>query len=396
MLRSFTILSIHGIAVRVHPSFGILLLWVIFHWGIQSGGGVGKLLFGLTLLVTVFAFVVLHELGHSLMAMQYGVRVHDITLLPIGGVARLDHVPNGARREAGVALAGPAVNVAIAALLLPLLLAYGAARSFSSFSDYLHLLNEISFGGMLASLVFVNVALVAFNLAPVFPLDGGRIFRAALSAVVGRDRATRVAVAVGQVLAVIIAIIGIVAGDFVLPLMALFVIFAAYGEGRAVRLEAALRRLQVGQFALWDMGGISPDRPLRYALRGGPRDIAVTDGGHVVGMLWRRQVLTDLAGGASDLSVAEVMDQQVIAVDIGDSVYDVQQRMRETGRWAVPVIEDGYYRGIFTTDRFIHVYRYVNGQQRSTQLFEQLAGRLGELRTSLTRPSRAWWRRGGA
>jgi hypothetical protein len=90
------------------------------------------------------------------------------------------------------------------------------------------------------------------------------------------------------------------------------------------------------------------------------------------------------------------MDQHVVAVDISDSVYDVQQRMRETGRWAVPVIEDGFYRGIFTTDRFIHVYRYVNGQHRSTQLFEQAAGRLGELRTALTRPSRAWWRRGGA
>jgi Zn-dependent protease len=396
MLRSFTILSIHGIAVRVHPSFGILLLWVIFHWGIQSGGGIGQLLFGLTLLVTVFAFVVLHELGHSLMAMQYGVRVHDITLLPIGGVARLDHVPNGARREAGVALAGPAVNVAITALLLPLLLAYGAAHAFSSMSDYMHLLNETSFGGMLASLIFVNIALVIFNLAPVFPLDGGRIFRAILSAFVGRDRATRVAVAVGQCLAVFIGIVGVMAGDFVLPLMALFVIFAAYGEGRAVKLEAALRRLHVGQFALWDMGGISPDRPLRYALRGGPRDIAVTDGGHVVGMLWRRQVLSDLAGGASELSVADVMDQQVVAVNIGDSVYEVQQRMRETGRWAVPVIEDGYYRGIFTTDRFIHVYRYVNGQHRSTQLFEHVAGRLGELRTALTRPSRTWWRRGGA
>jgi Zn-dependent protease len=357
---------------------------------------VGRLLFGLTLLVTVFAFVILHELGHSLMAMQYGVRVHDITLLPIGGVARLDHVPNGARREAGVALAGPAVNVAIAAFLVPLLFAYGAARSFDSPSDYLHLLDQTTFGGMLASLVFVNLALVVFNLAPVFPLDGGRIFRAVLSAFVGRDRATRVAVAVGQALAIVIAVIGILAGDFVLPLMALFVIFAAYGEGRAVKLEAALRRLHVGQFALWDMGGISPDRPLRYALRGGPRDIAVTDGGQVIGMLWRRQVLSDLAGGASDLSVADVMDTHVIAVNISDSVYDVQQRMRESGRWAVPVIEDGYYRGIFTTDRFIHVYRYVNGQHRSTQLFEQAAGRLAEIRNGLMRPSRAWWRRGGA
>jgi Zn-dependent protease len=393
MFRSFTFMSIHGIAIRVHPSFGILLLWVIFRWGMQSGGGFGHLIFGLTLLFMVFAFVVLHELGHSLMALQYGVRVHDITLLPIGGVARLDHVPNRPRWEASVALAGPAVNIAIAALLFPLLLAYGAANSLGSLREYGQLLDDVSFGGMLASLVLVNFALVGFNLAPVFPLDGGRIFRACLTHFVGRDQATRVAVGVGQVLAVVIAIAGIAIGDFVLPLMALFVIFAAYGEGRAVRLEAGLRRLNVGQFALWDMGGIAPDRALRSALRGGPRDIAVTDGGHVVGMLWRRRILSEISGGASDAAVADVMDTDVVTVDVNDSVFDVQQKMRETGRWAVPVIEDGYYRGIFTTDRFIHVYRYVNSQHRSTQIFELTANRVGDLRASVLRHNRSGGRR---
>ena len=396
MFRSFTILTIHGIAIRVHPSFGILLLWVIFHWGMSSGGGIERLLFGLTLLFMVFTFVVLHELGHSLMALQYGVRVHDITLLPIGGVARLDHVPNRPRWEASVALAGPAVNIAIAVMLFPLLMVYGAATSRSSLHDYVILLDDVGFGGMLVSLIFVNIALVVFNLAPVFPLDGGRVLRACLTHFSGRDQATRVAVAVGQTLAIVIAIIGISIGDFVLPLMALFVVFAAYGEGRAVRLEAGLRRLNVGQFALWDMGGISPDRPLRNALRGGPRDIVVTDGGQVVGMLWRRQVLSELSAGSHDTLVNQVMDTDVVTADVNDSVYGVQQRMRETGQWAVPIVEDGYYRGIFTTDRFIHVYRYVNGQQRSTQLIDLALNRLADIRASLLRPGRAWWRRGGA
>lgn len=396
MLRSYTILTLHGIAVRVHPSFGILLLWVIFHWGVQSGGGFGHLLFGLILLFSVFTFVVLHELGHSLMALQYGVRVHDITLLPIGGVARLDHVPNGARREAMISLAGPATNVALIAALLPWLFAYGAANSYSSVSQYIDLLDDVSVGGLLMSFVFVNAALVVFNLAPVFPLDGGRVLRAALTAFVGRDRATRMAVMIGQALAVVIGIVGILAGDFMLPLMALFAIFAAYGEGRAVRLEAALRRLRVGQFALWDSGGIAPDRPLRYAMTGGPRDMAVTDGGQVIGMIWRRQVLSDSSGGGSDLTIGEVMDTNLVTVDVNDSVYEVQQLMRETGRWAVPVVEDGFYRGIFTTDRFIHVYRYVNGQNLSTQWVDLVLTRLAEFRASLTRQSREWWRRGRA
>jgi CBS domain-containing protein len=272
-------------------------------------------------------------------------------------------------------------------------MAYGAAHSLSSVRDYMLLLDEVTFGGMLASLIFVNIVLVVFNLAPVFPLDGGRIFRACMTHFIGRDQATRIAVAVGQGLAVVIAVIGLLIGDFVLPLMALFVIFAAYGEGRAVRLEAGLRRLNVGQFALWDMGGIAPDKPLRMALRGGPRDIAVTDGGHVVGMLWRRQVLSEISGGASNTLVGAIMDTDVVTVDMNDSVFDVQQRMRESGRWAVPVIEDGYYRGIFTTDRFIHVYRYVNGQRRSTQLFDLVANRLAEVRATVFRPDRSWGRR---
>jgi Zn-dependent protease len=396
MFRSYTILTLHGIAVRVHPSFGILLLWVIFHWGVQSGGGLSHLMFGLVLLVAVFTFVVVHELGHSLMALQYGVRVHDITLLPIGGVARLDHVPDGARREAMISLAGPAANVALMAMLLPWLFVYGAANSYSSIGQYIDLLDDVSIGGLLMSFVFVNFALVVFNLAPVFPLDGGRIFRAVLSAFVGRDRATRTAVAVGQALAVLIAIVGILAHDFMLPLMALFAIFAAYGEGKAVRLEASLRRLRVGQFALWDQGGVAPDRPLRFAMTGGPRDMAVTDGGQVIGMLWRRQVLSDSSGGGSDLTIGEVMDTNFIPVEVHDSVFDVQRLMRETGRWAVPVVEDGFYRGIFTTDRFIHVYRYVNGQSRSTQLIDLAFSRLAEFRASLTRQSREWWRRGRA
>ncbi len=393
MLRSYTIFTVYGIAIRVHPTFGILLLWVIFHWGVQSGGGLGGLLFGTTLMVALFTFVVLHELGHSLMAMEYGVRVHDITLLPIGGVVRLDHVPDGGRREAMIALAGPAVNVAIAVAMFPVVLAYGAAKSYGSVGDYVHTLNEVGFGGLLISLFFINITLVIFNLIPAFPMDGGRILRAVTSAFVGRERATRFAVVVGQLIAIGIAIVGILAGDFLLPLMALFVIVAAHGEWQAVRMESALRRLRVGQFALWDRGGISPDKLLRQAHGGQPKDIAVTDGGHVVGMLWRRQLTEALTAGKAEVPVADVMDTVVIAVDLNDSVYDVQQLMRETGRWAVPVVEEGFYRGIFTTDRFGHVYRSVNGQSFSAKAQRALVTRLAEFRGNRTRASREWWRR---
>jgi hypothetical protein len=133
----------------------------------------------------------------------------------------------------------------------------------------------------------------------------------------------------------------------------------AYAEGRAVRVESAMRRLRVGQFALWDMGGIAPDLPLGNALRGGPRDIAVTKDGRVVGMLWRNSLLAELGKTGSRRIVADVMERAPLTVDIDLPIYDVQRLMTEEERTAVPVTEDGMYRGIFTRDRFLHVYRQV-------------------------------------
>jgi Zn-dependent protease/CBS domain-containing protein len=300
------------------------------------------------------------------MAQHYGVRVHDITLLPIGGVARLEHLPERPTSEAMIAVAGPLMNIAIAVALIPPLLLLGVLKGFDSLVDYLAYVDDIAPGGLLIYLFFTNIMLVLFNILPAFPMDGGRVVRAGLSAVVGRERATRVAVLLGQAAAVAMILLGIWWGDYLLPLIGLFVIAAAYAEGRAVRLESAMRRLRVGQFALWDMGGISAHHPLTYALRGGARDVVVTEGNRVIGMLWRHQLLPGL-NGAAGRTVADVMDRNIESVDIDASVYDVQQKMHQLDRWALPVTEDGQYRGIFTADRFVHVYRYLNAQAGGTR-----------------------------
>jgi Zn-dependent protease len=367
MVRSISITRVRGIDIRVHPSFLLVLLWVAIQWGVLDGRGLNAFLYGLVLVFFVFGCVLIHELGHSFMAMQYGARVQDITLMAIGGVARLEHLTTRPRSEVLVAIAGPLTNVAIALALLPPLLLFGVVNGFDSLGDYVRNLDDIALGGLLAYLFVTNVMIALFNLLPAFPLDGGRILRAGLSTMVGREQATRIAVLIGQTAAVVLAIVGIWLGDFLLPLISLFIIVAAYAEGRAVRLESAMRRLRVGQFALWDMGGISAHHPLTYALRGGPRDVVVTDGSEVIGMLWRHQLLPGLNGGAVGRLVADVMDRDVQTVDIDASVYDVQQKMHQLNRWAMPVTEDGQYRGIFTADRFVHVYRYLNGQVGGTR-----------------------------
>ncbi len=363
MLRSLTLGRVRDIEVKLHPTFGLVVVWVLFTWG-DSGGrlgaGLGAVAFGLLLVGLVFACVLLHELGHGFMAMHYGVRVHDVTLSVIGGVARIEHFPARPAAEVLIALAGPAMNVAVLVALAPLLLLYGVVQGFDSPRDYVERSLDVSAGGLLIGLFYANALIVLFNLLPAFPMDGGRVLRAGLSAVAGREAGTRIAVLVGQALAVVLAVASLIWLRTVsIPLIALFIIVVAHAEGRAVRLEGAMRRLRVGQFALWDMGGIAPHQPLTYALRGGPRDLAVTDGGRVVGMLWRNQLLHELGGGAPGRTVADVMDRQVVTADVDESVYDVQQRMNQLDRWAIPVTEDGQYRGIFTADRFVHVYHQL-------------------------------------
>lgn len=363
MGRSLTVGRIQDIDVKVHPTFGLVVLWVFFDvgsGGIGFAGGPSTLLFGAVLVALVFGCVLLHELGHSFMAKQFGIRVHDVTLSIIGGVARIEQVPSRPAAEVLIALAGPAMNVAILVALFPILLLYGLIQGFDSPFDYLQRMLETSPGGLLIALFWANALLVVFNLLPAFPMDGGRILRATLASMIGRERGTRAAVLVGQGIAVLLAILGFWLREWSLPLIGLFVIVLAQAEGRVVRIEAAMRRLRVGQFALWDMGGIAPHQPLTFALRGGPRDVAVTENGRVVGMLWRHQLLHSLNAGGGGRTVGDVMDRDVVTANADESLYDVQQRMNALNRWAFPVVENGVYRGIFTADRFVHVYQQLS------------------------------------
>jgi len=178
-------------------------------------------------------------------------------------------------------------------------------------------------------------------------------------AIVGRVRATRIATTIGQGFALLLVVAGIWLGDYLLPLVSVFILVAANAEVRFVRIEAALRRLPVGQFALWEQGGIRPDAPLAHAVRDGLKDIAVTQGGQVIGMLWRHDILKHLNGHHHQLRVKDVMDAGVTPVEAADSVYDAHLWLTAANRSAVAVVDGGRYRGIFTHERLAHVYQHI-------------------------------------
>jgi Zn-dependent protease len=388
-MRSLTLAKVQGIDVRVHPTFALVALWVVYYWGIAGGGGIQAVAYGALLIGFVFFFVLLHEFGHSFMAQQYGLKVRDITLVPFGGVARIEHLPTRPSAEAVIALSGPLVNLAVVFCAFPLILLLGITQGFNSCSDYFRYdLGQVSLGGFLVQLWLVNLLIAAFNLLPAFPMDGGRILRAALTRVLGRQRATLTAVACGIALAVVMGIIGIALRDYFLPFISIFIVVAAVAEGRAVRLEESMRRLHVGQFSVWERGGVAPRDPLALALRDGLRDVVVTDKGRVVGMLWKQVLLQAMQTGSLQRRAYELMDRGIETAESDVSVYDVHVMMNSRGQWAVPITEDGIYRGVFTAERFIHVHRYLDTHTSERRHFDAFAGSIGQLWRSWVRSVR--------
>lgn len=361
--RSISLGKLIGVEIKVHPTFALILLWVVYQWGFVAKAGVRGMIFGTLVLVTVFVCVLAHELAHAVVAMRNGLAVQDITLLPIGGVAKIEHATMTPRTETIVALAGPITNLIIAGALTPVVLLVAVVTSVNEALGYLMYAEQLSIIGFILYLWIANLVLAAFNLIPAFPMDGGRVLRAQLAAHYDRLRATQLAVFIGQILAFGLSILGIVTGNYVLLLIAIFILVYAQMESRHVHVESRLRMLPVGQFALWDTGGISPNATLALATRGGPRDLVVTDNGQVVGMLWRRDLLQHLNGAHHDIVVRDIMDRRFYPVSVNDSVYDVHLWLADTRGSAVPVVENGHYRGIFTGERLAHVYEAVGEQE---------------------------------
>lgn len=357
MIRPIHVKRMLGVDINLDISVVLVLILAWFHWG--HNGSISAFLWGCLLIVLAFLSVLAHELGHAMMARERGVQVLDVTLSPIAGVARVEQVSNSPRDELLIALAGPAANLAIFVLLLPwVILISVVAGPYSLFAAG-DRFRELNLTTMISALAVLNFATMLFNLLPAFPLDGGRVLRAFLWTQTSRRQATTIASRIGIGIAIALIGVGIVARDPLWPLLGIFILWAGYSESRVVRIEDHMQTLQVGSYALWDDGGISPEVPLSYALRGHPRDMVVTQRGRVVGMLWRHTLLKHLDGGVSGRMVADFMEDPAYVADVSESLWDVQRHMNEFKTPAIPVIEKGLYRGVFSADRFLNLYRQI-------------------------------------
>jgi Zn-dependent protease len=360
MKWSWKIGEFAGIGVYMHATFLLLLGWVAYvHW--QDGQNLGAVISGLAFVLALFACVVAHEYGHALTARRYGIRTREITLLPIGGVARLERMPDDPRQELRVALAGPAVNVVIAGIILAWLLAVGGLVPVDQVA--------VGRGSFLERLMIVNVFLAVFNLLPAFPMDGGRVLRALLARRMEYTRATHVAANVGQGMAFLFGFAGLF-GNPMLLFIALFVWIGAAQESTAVQMKSALGGIPVARAMLTDFRTLQPGDSLALAaeliLAGSQHDFPVVDGGRVMGVLTRGDLIGALSARNTQRPVAEVMQREFLVADSSDMLEGAMERLQACACHTLPVVHDGRLVGLVTMDNigeFVLIHAALSGKR---------------------------------
>ncbi|AWI83559.1 site-2 protease family protein [Alloyangia pacifica] len=300
---SFPIGRLFGSELRVHATFFLLLLWIgVAAW---SAGGMAAAVQNVLFILALFACVVAHEFGHALTARRFGIKTPDITLLPIGGLARLERMPEKPAQEIAVAIAGPLVNVAIWLVLLLL----GASSDMGALSR----LGEGT-GAFLSQLASINLALALFNMLPAFPMDGGRVLRAVLALRTDRVSATRAAAITGQILAFGLAFWGLSSGNFILILIAIFVFFAGQAESQDVASRAVAHDLLARDAMITSFETLRPEDTLATAgqtlIRTTQHEFPVlTPDGQLAGFLTRDALFRGIAEDHATRRVSEFMTE---------------------------------------------------------------------------------------
>jgi len=351
MRGTFRLARIMGIDIDIHVTFFLLLMFFFLILGPK----------GLVLIVGVFIFVTIHELCHSLVAAHFGIRVRHITLLPIGGIAEMPEIPANPRQEFLISIAGPLSNIAVLiifyypllallggdTLMYPLKVMTGQAAYKGSFN-------------VLAHIYWINLVLAVFNLLPAFPMDGGRVLRAALSSRMSYRDATVVAVRLGHIFALFFGYIGVVHGQIFLLVIAVFIYMAASGEGMQVAVRETIRNYSVKDILADTFASVRPDTTLKQVLElmfhRHQEDFPVVEDGGLKGIITRKEIMLAAHQKGKEVTAEEVMRTDVPSVNDTERLDVVQKLMVKYGTNAMPVEKDGRITGVVTLDDINKVY----------------------------------------
>lgn len=355
---SILVAVVRGIPIRVHFTFLLLLVWIASS---AIGSGAGSPLNRVLYVLAIFFCVVLHELGHSVVAQAFGIGVSDIVLYPIGGVARLEKQPKP-KQELWIALAGPAVNVLIALLLWGVLSSTGGLDAW----DRLRMGDR----NLVQQLMAANVLLALFNLIPAFPMDGGRVLRALLSLAMGESAGTRIATVIGQLAAFALALFGLMNGQVMLLFIAFLVFVSAGQEATQQQQKDLATGVPASDAMLTDIHTLPSGATLKQAadllLDTSQQDFPIMLGEAVVGILTRQGLVRGLAGSGPNAYVTEAMDREFCSFPANVDLTSALEKMQTSGSTCSVVLRDNLLVGMLTTENISEYFVLKQLMSRAT------------------------------
>ncbi len=333
-----------GIDVNIHATFFLLIGWIAISYWFQENS-IAAVLSGVGFMLALFGSVLLHEYGHALTARKFGVKTRDITLYPIGGVARLERIPDNPKEELWVALAGPAVNVVIAAVLFVWLSITAAFEPIRNIS--------LTGGPIIERLMITNLILVGFNMIPAFPMDGGRVLRSLLAMKLEYTTATQIAAAIGQGISFIFGFIGLFSNPF-LVFIAFFVWIGAASESRMVQMKTTLNGIPVSRAMLTNFDTLEASNTLAQAvqqiLAGSQQDFPILENGQVVGILTKGDLFHGLNRFGDQTRTDQVMQRDFAIADSHEMLESAFARLQNCGCHTIPVLHHGQLVGLMTME----------------------------------------------
>lgn len=364
---SITLGTVAGTRIRLHFTlllFLALLAAILYRQGGAAAAASGSLFYAL-----LFLCVLLHEFGHIIAARGLGVRTPEVVLLPIGGISRLERIPERPRDELLVALAGPATSLALA---LALALALGGLPPMIEAFD------ASGPRALLAQLAYANLMLLVFNMIPAFPMDGGRVLRALLSWRLGHLRGTRIAAAIGQGAAILIGLLGLFAGHVILVLIALFVYFSANSEAGLARLGAEVFGLPARALMISELERLPASATAGEAaealIRTSQTEFPVVDAqDRLLGVLTRDGLIAGFATGGAGKPVVELMDTNFPTVSPWRRIDDVAALFKQCAPAVAVLAPDGCFQGFITRDNLLELMMIGEARSRHARQTSRLA-----------------------
>lgn len=357
MKNALYIGTVSGIKIFIHWTFLILIGWIVFS-NLSKGLGGEEILWSILFILTIFACVTLHELGHALAAKKFNIKTRDITLLPIGGVAQMESLPEKPWEELIVAVAGPAVNFVIFVVLFFVLP--------KPESPEMEQLQQISGANFLYALMVVNMWLALFNLIPAFPMDGGRVFRALLALRLDRTRATRIAAGLGQLLAMGFIFLGLFYNPF-LVFIGLFIFLGAQAEAQQTETQSLLRGYTVHDALLEEVPGIDADATIRTAanqlLHSQNKHFVVNHAGKPEGTLGRDEIIKALGEMDDQSPVRLAMRKDVMYLSPGMPIEEAWKMMQQQEQPFALVTSKGEVVGAIDTDNIAEFVMIRSAEQ---------------------------------